>query len=152
MVEKSKRRTRWYSFWINTFSGVKEVMRYLERGTAVCGRVYRIGHLFHVAILAPHWGGVLANSLFRWYSLHIGGRVFLQREALGLHWDLNPAVFSTTHTQFCLSHLCLFDRKINFQRGPDIVWWLRVKKIRGPVARLDWGNIQTKKWRAHWNV
>ena len=152
MAEKSKRRTRWYSFWINTFSGVKEVMRYLERGTAVCGGAYRIGHLVHVAILMPHWGGVLAKSLFRWYSLHLGGRVFLQRKALGLYWGLNPAVFSTTHTQLCLSRLCCFDRKINCQRGPNLVWWLRVKKIRGPVASLDWVNIQTKKWRAHWNV
>ena len=150
MAEKSNRRTRWYSFLINTFSGVKEVMRYWERGTAVCGGAYRIGHLVHVAILTPHWGGVLSNSLCRWYALHPGGRVFLQRKALGLHWDLNPAIFSTTHTQLWLSYLCLFEKKS--QRVPNLAWWLIVKKIWGPVARLDWGDGQTKKWRPHGNI
>ena len=70
-----------------------------------------IGHLFHVAILTPRWGGVLANSICRQYAFHTGGRVFLQSKSLGLHWYLNPEIFSTTHTQLCLSYLCLYDRK-----------------------------------------
>ena len=65
------------------------------------------------------------------------GEFSCKRKDLGLHWDLNPAIFSTTHTQPCLYHLCLFDKQINFQRGPNLACELRVEKRRGPVARLD---------------
>ena len=98
-------------FWINTFSFKKksnEILR--KRNVSLWWGVW-IGHLVHVAILTPHWGGFIANSLCRWYALHHGGRFFLQRKALGLHWYLNPVIFSTTHTQLCLSHLCLYDKK-----------------------------------------
>ena len=46
-----------------------------------------------------------------WSALHPGGIFFLQRKDLGLYWDLNPAIFSTTHTQLYLSYLRLFDKK-----------------------------------------
>ena len=60
---------------------------------AVCGGACRIENLVHVAIPAPHCGEVLAKSLCRWSALHTGGRVFLQRKALGLNLDLNPEKF-----------------------------------------------------------
>ena len=134
MAEKSKRRTKRYSFWTTIFQELR-VMRYWERGTWVCGGVCRIGHLVHVAILAPHWGVVLANSLCRWYYLYPGGRVFLQRKSLGLHQDLNPVIFSITHTQPCFPHFIFFDNKVNCQRGPKLEWWLELR--RSKVQLLD---------------
>ena len=134
MSEKAKRRKWWYIFFINTFSRVKDVMRYWERRTAVCVGAYRIGHLVHVAILTSHWGGVLTNSFFRCYALYPSGIVLLQSKALGFHWDLNLAIFCTTNTKLCLSHLCLFGEK-NCKRRPNLTWQLRVKKSR--VQSLD---------------
>ena len=66
-------------------------------------------------ILVPHLGGVLKNSLCRWSALHPIGIFFLQRKYLRLHLDLIPAMFlhHTTHTQPCLYHLSLFDKKFN---------------------------------------
>ena len=102
-------------------------MRYWERGKKVFDGAFMIGHLVHVAILAPHWGGVLEKSLCIGYALHPGGRVFLQRKALDFHWDLKPATFSTTHTQPCLSHLCLLDKKLIVKEDPTLhgSWDLR---------------------------
>ena len=39
-------------------------MRYLKRGTSVFGGACGIVHLVHVAIPAPHFGGVLESSLW----------------------------------------------------------------------------------------
>ena len=110
-------------------------MRYWERGTAVYGGVYRIRHLVHVAILAPHWGGVLTNPLFRWYAFHPGGIFFLQRKALGLHWDLNPAIFSTTHTHNFSFPIYVCLTKKNFKEDPTLHgnWGSR----RAEVQSLD---------------
>ena len=127
MAEKFKRREIRYSFLITKFQEFR-VMRYWKRGTVVCVGLCRIGNLVHVAILAPYWGGVLANSLWRWYDLHSVRSFFLQRKSLGLYWDLNPAIFSTTYTQPCLSHLCLFENKVNCQIGPNLAWQLELKR------------------------
>ena len=109
-------------------------MRYWERGMAVCGGEYRIGHLVHVSILLTHWSGLPANSICRWYALHSGGRVFLQRKALGLHWYLNPAIFSITCTQPCLYHLCLFDKNLIIKEDPTLhgSWESRRAEVQSP--------------------
>ena len=117
-------------------------MRYWERGTEVCGGACRIGHLVHVAILAPHWSGVLAKYLCIWYALNTVGGGFIQRKALGLHWYLNPAIFSTTHTQPYLYHLCLFDNKVSLSKRTQPCMSVGVDKSRSPVYRIYY----SKNW------
>ena len=60
---------------------------------------------------------------------------FLQRKALDLHWDVDPAIFSTTHTQPCIYHLCLFEKKKIVKEDPTLhaSWELR----RSEVQSLD---------------
>ena len=117
MAEKSKRRTRWYSFLNQHIFRSKRTNEILiEKNDSLWWSVWK-GHLVHVAILTPHWSRVQAKPLCWMYDLHPGVRVFLQIKALGLHWDLNPAIFSPTHTQLCLSYLCLFDKKNKWSKS-----------------------------------
>ena len=111
-------------------------MIYWERGTEVCGGSCRIGHLVYVEIIAPHWGGVLEKYICWWYALHSVERVLLKRKALGLYWDVNSAIFSITHTQPCLSHLCLFEINLIVKEDPTLNFSWELRKARVQLLEL----------------
>ena len=109
-----------------------EILR--ERNGSLWWGVW-IENLVHVAILTSHWGGVLSNSICIWYALHTGGRVFLQRKSLGLHWDLNTAIFSTTHTHnFAFPiYVCLTKNQLSKRTQP----WMIIESWEEPISNLS---------------